>query len=71
MRPAQLPRCIKLCRRHDSFYLTIPIEYVRAHQFDAGDTRVLWQPDASGAVKLEFVPVQSLEAPYDNTIPRP
>jgi hypothetical protein len=46
------PRYLKLRRMHDSLYVTIPREYVNAHDLSAHD-EVLWDPNGNG-VLLKF-----------------
>ena len=47
-----LPRYLKLRRMHDSLYVTIPREYVYAHNLNTHDD-VLWDPNCNG-VLLKF-----------------
>jgi hypothetical protein len=53
MTKLDLPRYLKLRRMHDSLYVTIPREYVYAHDLNAHDD-ILWLPTEDG-IKLKFV----------------
>jgi hypothetical protein len=47
-----LPKHLKICRMGRSLYLTLPAEYVRAHNLVTDDA-VFWQPEPDG-IKLKF-----------------
>jgi hypothetical protein len=53
MTKQDFPRHLKLRRMHGSLYLTVPREYVYAHNLSVHDD-ILWQPCGDRQIKLEF-----------------
>jgi hypothetical protein len=56
-----LPKWLKLRRMHGSLYVTIPREYVYAHDLAVHDD-ILWQPEADG-IKLRVVREPTTQEP--------
>jgi hypothetical protein len=56
MTKPDLPKHLKICRMGRSHYLTLPAEYVRAHNLTTDDA-VFWQPEPDG-IKLKFPTIE-------------
>jgi hypothetical protein len=54
MTKQDFPRYLKLRRMHDGYYVTIPRDYVYAHDLSWRDD-ILWQPGEGRKITLEFL----------------